>query len=144
MSFDGLFDDLEARGTARFTLTGVKVRSDRDVVLIMKHAGHGNTAYLNARRKLDAQARARAGGMSGLEMLELLIPVFAKTVITGWEHVNEPGGGLTPATADNIVALLTALTKKAPDVVEQAFGYAMTAANFRDAPATSAEAVGNG
>lgn len=144
MSFDGLFDDLEAHGTVRFILTGVKVRTPHDVVLVMKHAGHGNTAYLNGRRKIEAAARARSGPLSGADFLEAFIPLFAKTVITGWEHVAAADGKPTPATAEQIEAFLTTLARKAPDLVEQALAFAIQPGNFRDTPTASAEALGNG
>lgn len=144
MSFDGLFDHLEAHGTARFTLTGVKVRSEKDLVLIVKHAGHGNTAWLNAKRKLDAALKARAGAASDEEAIELIAPVFARTVVTGWENANGADGKQLQPTKENVTECLLAIGRKAPDLVSQLVDYAATAANFRDAPEVSAEQLGNG
>jgi hypothetical protein len=144
MSFDGLFDDLEAHGTARFTLTGVKVRSDKDLVLIGTHAGHGNKGWMNAKRKLDALLKARVGAPSELELLELMIPMFAAHVITAWENVNESDGSPSKLSAPKLVELLMAITKKAPDIVNQALGHFTQPGNFRDTPAGVAENLGNG
>lgn len=142
MSFDGLFDDLEARGTKPYTLPCVRVRSEREVVLHLKHAGHGNTAYRNAKRKLDQSMRGRVP--TDQEVLEALIPLFAAHVIAGWDHVHEPDGTPVKATPAKIGEFLSALVKKAPDKLDAAFGYALNPENYRDIVLGGADDLGNG
>ncbi len=142
MSFDGLFDNLEAQGSASFILTGVKVRGDKDVVLIGTHAGHGNKGWQNARRRIDAKLKGRSGTPTGPELVDALTPPFAQFVLTGWENVFDENGKASTFSASEAVKLLNALSKKAPDIVDQAIGYFGNPINFRDTQDGAAEALG--
>ncbi len=138
MAFDDLFDDLVPKGTVRFTLDAIFVRCDKPLVLIMKHAGESNPAYKSGRLKMVSELRAR----SGQEIdVAALIKLFAHTVITGWENVND-GGVAVPFTPTQCIELLMVIAKKAPDEINLAFAYARDASNFRGPIAAAADTLG--
>jgi hypothetical protein len=142
MSFDDCFDDLVPQGTVRFTLDGVLVRSTKPAVLVLKHAGEANAPYFNARAKIDAQLKATTGDVTGNAMRPLLIPIFAKHVIAGWDNVNDEAGKPLAFNATVCAAFLTSLAAKRPDIVDRAFVFAMIPDNFTGQ--IDAEALGNG
>ena len=141
MSYDDLFDDLAPQGTVRFTLDGVRVRSSKPVALVLRHAGESNTAFQNARRKADSQLKAHTGDATAEVLRPVLIGLFAKHVITGWENVVSADGNPTSYSADECEQFLTALAKRGPDIVDAMISFAFRADNFRD-PIGSAEALG--
>jgi hypothetical protein len=143
-NYNDLFNDLRPHGTVRFTLQGVNVRSQRPLVLIMQHAGESNPAFMNARRKAENQLRATAGDPTNEQTREALIPVFAETVIVGWEEVIGKDGQPIAFSPHEVESLLSVLNRKgAGDLIARAFNYALDADHFR-APLGTVEALGNG
>lgn len=138
--FDGLFDDLVPRGTVRFTLSKVFVRSDKPLVLIMRHAGEGNAEYKNMRTRLVREIASSSGDAAAARALT--VRIFAHTVIEGWENCISRDGkpmAYTPALG---VEFLQAINDKAPDEIGAAFAYAYNPDNFRTSPAAAAEHLG--
>ena len=142
---DDMFDAQAPKGTVRFVLNGFHVRHELPVALIMKHAGFSNPAYMNARRKADLQLQAY-GESPPLEVqLDILIPVFSRTVVERWEHVIGANGKPVPCVPDEVEALLRVIAKRNPDIVNRALVHAVPADHFRDAlPPGAAETLGNG
>lgn len=136
-----MFDAQAPQGTVRFTCTGFHCRSSRPIVLVMRHAGFTNEPYLQARRAADLKLQAYGDNPPSEAQFDLLIPVYAQTVVTGWENV-VARDGVTPAppTPEEVEALLRALAHKNRDVVARAFAHASTTDNFRPL----VEALGNG
>ena len=139
--------NLQPHGTVRFVLTGVRTPgAPRDAALILKHAGKGNPGWESARRKIDANAKARAGAAEAEEILPLLIEPFAKHVVEGWEDVNDENGKPETITSAKCEEFLRYVIEMGgSDIVDQAIGYSLSRANFRDyvAPAVT-EALGKG
>jgi len=143
---DDMFDAQAPHGTVRYVLHGFFVRSDKPLTLIMRHAGHSNPAYMNARRKADLKLQAYGDSVPIDVTLDHVIPVFAQTVIVGWENAIGRDGKPIPCTPDEVEACLRSLSKRNADVVNRALGHAVPADHFRDvaAPMGTAEALGNG
>lgn len=141
---DTLFGDLVPQGTIRVTLPEVLVRSDKPLVLVMRHAGESNHAFMNAKRKMDNSLRSFGDTPPPEVIRERLIGVFAKTVIVGWENANGKDGKPIPFSPDEVEACLLALVKrKRPDLVEKAMLPALKAEHFAEGAGT-AESLGNG
>lgn len=140
--FDDLFDDLVPQGEVRFTLRNVFIRSDKPLVLVMRHAGDANAEYKSARAKIvrEIESCARRNDADGIQAIT--IKLFAKTVITGWENCTGKDGAALAYTPALCAEFLTAIAKKAPDEIEPAFAHARNADNFRTSPAAAAEALG--
>lgn len=126
--------NLQPSGTVRFTLSGVRCPgAAADVVLILKHAGKGNAAWENAKRKIDAAIRARSGTATGETLIEEMLVPFAKFVVDGWENVLEDDGKPSQPTAAKYEEFLRYLLGEGGgDILDQALAYALTRANFRD------------
>jgi len=143
------FDDLDfsaqkPHGTVRATLIGFYARGAEPIVLIMRHAGESNHAFMNKRRKIDNVLKSYGDEIPLGVLRRHLIPVFAETVIEGWENVlaadRKTPVPYSPGAGEE---LLTKIAKDNPDVIDRAFAYAMPAAHFRDSVG-SVEALGNG
>lgn len=142
---DDMFEAQAPHGTVRYVLNGFHVRHPAPLALIMRHAGESNPAYMNARRKAELQLKAYGDAAPLATTLDLLIPVFAQTVIENWENAVGRDGKPIPYTADEGEACLRAIAKRSPDVVNRALGHAVPADHFRDAlPPGAVEALGNG
>ena len=120
--------------------------SNKPVVLVMKHAGETNRPYINAKRRVDSTLKSNSGPLQGARFRELLIPIFARHVIVGWENVVEDDGTTPPCTPEKIEEFLSFLASDeggGADIVEFAMGFAFEANNFRDAPIGDARDLGN-
>lgn len=135
-----MFDAQAPQGAVRFTCTGFRIRSPHDLVLVMRHAGFSNEAYAQARRLADLKLQAFGDHPPLAAQLDVLIPVYAQTVVTGWEHVNGADGKPVPYSPIEGEALLRALAHKNADVVLRAIYHAQPADNFRPL----VEGLGNG
>jgi hypothetical protein len=104
-------------------------------VLHMRAAGASNKAYQaavlkraskvrgNAKRQIDtAVERAR----------EWDVDLFAKYVVTGWDHVYDEAGQPVPFSVERCEELLGKLLDVAPDILEEIRTFAGDASNFRD------------
>lgn len=136
-----MFDAQAPQGTVRFTCTGFHVRSSKPIVLIMRHAGYSNEAYVQARRAADLKLVAYGENPPQEVLFDHIIPVFAQTVVTDWENVlGHDAKTPVPCVPDEVEALLRALAHKNRDVVTRAMAHATSADNFR----ALVEALGNG
>lgn len=140
--FDDLFDDLVPQGTVRFTLSKVFVRSDKPLVLVMKHAGEGNAAYKSARTRVAKELAAHSGSGDAEATRAVNVKLFATTVIEGWENCMGRNGEPLKYTPELGTEFLLAISKKAPDELNAAFLFAWNPDNFRGSPAATAAALG--
>jgi hypothetical protein len=136
--------NLQPTGTVRFVLTGVRTpAAASDVALILKHAGKGNPRWEAARRKIDSTIRARAGAAADDDVLDALISPFAQFVIDGWEDCTDEDGKDVPFTAAKGEEFLRyVIAEGGSDIVNQAVGFSLLRANFRDYQPVTAEELG--
>lgn len=106
--------------TARFVIWPYSTEG-RQCVLIVRPAGQPNDSYLNAVFKLPSSSRPNAlGQMSVAKMKETqaeYVPIYAKHIVVGWEHVyeDESPDKVAPFSADKALEFLTALTQSPPN-----------------------------
>lgn len=153
--FDDVFKPRKLLTSQRFTLVGIRVRSDSDVVLIGKHAGRGNKAYMNALLKRAKASDAQVGVSLTPDKLDLndaeFRQMFSRHVLTGWENVNGPDGNPWPFNADRCLAFLNKLAQpdQYPELVVSSGPidrYFSNGENFRvdDDTRADASALGEG
>lgn len=117
--FEDVFAPLAPVGTARFALTGIAVRSDKDVVLIGRHAGRSNRALTNAVLKMAKAQQGKLRASSTQQLAEndaMFARMFARYVLTGWENVYGSDGKPIPFTADKCEEFLLALGAMRPGI----------------------------
>lgn len=142
MGFKGLsFSHLRPTGTVKYTLSDVFVRCDKPLVLELEHAGDANKRYTAQKRKLDAKFSAATKHPGGADWVDALIPIFANTVVVGWENCLDENGQPEQCTPAQVTELLQEIAANSHEYVATLMSFAMKEANFRDAPA-SPEVVG--
>lgn len=130
----GLFDDvsfdhMEMR-VKEYPLPGCFVRSAKEVVLLVQHAGAGNAGWENA--VLSADAAKPLADCSSREVFEAMLPALASHVVTGWREVNDKNGQPLPYSAAAFDELMRRYAEKAFDQVERFMVWARKERNFRD------------
>lgn len=172
MGFGDALEKQQALATSRYTF-GLTVNSDRQIVLICRHAGDGNPEFGSLQLKLDnerpvfprepqppatgwTQEQADAAASSYqrrlLQFRERFALWSAKVIaqsntIVGWENVYEnPGALLAPCTPDKVEELLTLIVTKAKalDDFDRFSRHIREASNFRDGGQTSGVELGKG
>lgn len=155
MSFGNLIKHLRvsAARTARFELNAFESGDGKAPTLILRHAGEGNSAYINAvLRSVNGERSGKAGGKVTAQLIreqrEELIPLFAHHVITGWEFVYEDDGKPAECTPAKVEELLRLMCDTQPDgstagdVFDKLVAFARNPENFRGAQ--DADALGKG
>jgi hypothetical protein len=88
MSFGYLKQYRTAERTARLTLASLPGVGAEHPTLIVKFAGRGNDAFVNARAKAAFVHGVQASSASRVND-EILASILAETVIVGWESMPE-------------------------------------------------------
>lgn len=135
------FEHLNTNRTRERRLPGAFVRSDKEVGLILRHAGESNAAWWNAFRKVNAACTAKT---TDRERFDMLLPPFAEHVVVGWLDVIGEDNQPAEFYAAGVVEIMTAYADQAFDLARETIVYAMRADNFRDyqLPQVDAEALG--
>ena len=124
------FDHLSPVKTARITL-GSTIRVPRDnpnpVVLVVRHAGDGNPAFMNANRSTP-----RATGR--IPVYERMARLFACHVVVDWENVAET---YTPELGEQM--LLALIRAKRTDVLDYLSAFTSDADNFTEPMASAVD-----
>lgn len=125
------FDHLSPVKTARITL-GATIRVPRDnpdpVVLVVRHAGDGNPAFMNANRSTP-----RASGR--IPIYERMARLYAAHVIAGWENVGDKV--YTPELGEEM--LLALIRAKRVDILDYISAFVADADNFGEPMASAAD-----
>ncbi len=123
---DKLFDfgHLEPVGTIDHTLVGVHIppSNPEPVVLELRHAGEGNERYMKAVKNASAKGKASE---------QVVVSIFAKTVVSGWRNVKMIDGRdvpFSPAAIEEM--LLRLLDAKRGDIVSRALSRAAETDRF--------------
>ena len=127
--------------TARLKL-GVQINphSAPTLTLIGKHAGRGNTAFLNAVMKIEGEYSTALTAQHLDDGDEKRAELFARTVITDWEGPCDNDGKPVPYSPEKLMMVFSALiAAKRPDVVAAAFRFFADADNFTAAAALGKE-----
>lgn len=154
--FDDVFRPRKVEPTARFTLSSIpKIYSDKHAVLIGRHAGRTNKAYMNALMKIIRAEQSQSGGVSvaKLESNDAQArKLLAQHVIVGWENVNSRDGKPIACSADKVLAFFEKLAE--PDQYPELVAsngpierYFSDGENFRgaaDEPVADGSALGEG
>lgn len=149
MGFAESLSYLKTKGTARFTLNGVVINSDKPVVLIMRHTDDV-PEYTQA---IDRYNAAKPAGIEGQAASpeqtrlfnEFVAKQYAKHIVEGWENVYETPGVATPCTPDKVEELLLfLLATRKRDIFLPTINFAYAASSFTDAPVPNAAALGKG
>jgi hypothetical protein len=135
------FDHLR-KSTREYTLLGCFVRSDKEVVLILQHAGEENAGWINAFRKVDAASPLK--DLSPRQHFDAVVGAFCEFVVVGWKHVNGEDGKPVEFTAAGCLEVMRAYADAALDLASRPIFFASHANNFRDfkPPVVDAEALG--
>jgi hypothetical protein len=110
---------------------GVVLQYGENINIRIHRAGGANQKYKNyARAKLAPYMRQiNAGTLDENVTRGLMIDVYARTVIVGWEGVTDKKGNPLDFTRENVVQVLTDL----PELFDDIQKAAQEAALFRDA-----------
>lgn len=115
---------------ANMERTGIWIDYGSAGSFLVARAGGKNQKFNQVLQRENRQNKFKIDNdlMGAEEGQQLLIQVFAETVILDWENVRGPDGELMACTRDNIVKLFTDL----PDLFDDVRKQAMTVANFRE------------
>lgn len=133
----------------RIVLHGLPQFGDEEPALLVKYAGSGNRGYERGVRAVQEQLETHPNGPNKATLQrQLIAPIFAEHVVTGWEGIYEDdgNGGVKPATfsLDSCKALLSELADDHDRAdVFWLLNQASNANNFRD-PLPKPSAVGKG
>jgi hypothetical protein len=123
------FDHLKKQ-PRELVLSGCYVRSEKEVVLILQHAGEDNVGWINAKRIADAEKPLDE--RSPREVFAALLPAFAEHVVIGWREVNDSNGAPATYKRTDLIELMQAYASQAIDLAIRPMYWAGNANNFRD------------
>lgn len=137
------------QGTARYTVDTILLGAAKPPVFVGRHAGESNPGFWSDSLKVANLARSRSGGgaltQSKIdEQRERTAKLYAKHVMTAWEHVCEEPGIPSPCTPDVVERCLLALAASRPDAFTALTNYFADADNFRDVAPEPVKQTGNG
>lgn len=145
MSFKYL-KNLEVDGTARCTVYSVMMPNGENPVLIGKHAGDTNKAYLNAQLKIVSrnskrlmQGRINAAVIE--EQREEDRQLFPEYVITGWENVFDDAGKEVKFSQEHCRDFISALPNY---IFEEVRGFFSNPENFIEGSASAEDVIKKG
>lgn len=135
------FEHLKKK-TREYTLPGCFVRSDKEVVLVLQHAGDENVGWVNAYRKIEAATPLK--DLSPRQHFDVLVVPFCEFAIVGWREVNGEDGTPVEYTPAGGLEVMRAYGEAALDLASRPIFFASYANNFRDfkPPTVDAESLG--
>ena len=154
MGFGNIVKQLrvETARTVPYTLDTVDSGNGKNPILYLRFAGEGNAPYTSAVLKIVNERKAAASRLT-LSSIEADrdedIDLFAKDVITGWDHMVEDDGMPAGYSAAKAAEFLTALITKQPDgssgvdVFDKLRRFAKNPENYRG-PIAKADELGKG
>jgi len=140
MKFDGL--EAYTRNEEAETGKGVELRFPNDIVIIVHRAGGSNKQYERSKGRFSKPhlRQIQAGTASEADLEDMLMKVYADSVVIGWRGVLS-GGEAVEFSKSNVLDMFRSF----PDLFWAVKESCEDAANFRETElASEAEQLGNG